>query len=144
MAAQFILCLNRQGKVRLSKWYIDVDIIEQRKKINKIHKIIQQSQLKMQIDNYLQFDQCYKLVFKKYNGLYFIICILSTDNETLYLQSIPLFVQLLDSYFDTVSELDLIFNFYKMYRVLDQIYVNGEIISTNKDKILVNLKLIDL
>lgn len=147
MAAEFILCLNRQGKVRLSKWYNEKLTIEnQRDLINKIHRLLTNNvgNSKMNNSNIInKFENKYKLIFKKYNGLYFIICVKLDDNELYYLQSIPLFVELLDLYFENVSELDLIFNFYKMYRVLDQIFINGELITTNKETILFNLKLID-
>ena len=37
-----------------------------------------------------------------------------TDNELAYLESIHLFVEILDHYFSNVCELDLVFNFHKV------------------------------
>lgn len=97
--------------------------------------------------NLVRFDHQYKLVFRKYNGLYFIICVREEDGknnkELMYLQFIPLFVETLDSYFENVSELDLIFNFYKTYRILDEFIINGELVTIDKEAILSNLKALD-
>lgn len=38
----------------------------------------------------------FKLVYRRYAGLYFILCIDATDNEMLYLESIHLFVEVGD------------------------------------------------
>lgn len=37
-----------------------------------------------------------------------------TDNELAYLESIHLFVEILDHFFSNVCELDLVFNFHKV------------------------------
>ena len=138
MPARYILCLNRQGKVRMSKWYEKTPLAEQRAVISRIHRLIHHK-IQFRSCNCVDFESDTQLVFKKYNGLYFVMCIGREDNALLYLQAIPLFVQLLDTYFDTVSELDIVFNFYKMHRVLDLIFIDGELISTKKETILADL-----
>ena len=42
------------------------------------------------------------------------MCVDVTDNELAYLESIHLFVEILDHYFSNVCELDLVFNFHKV------------------------------
>ena len=49
------------------------------------------------------------------------------DNELGYLESIHLFVEMLDRYFGNVCELDLVFNFHKVYAILDEYIVAGEL-----------------
>lgn len=56
----------------------------------------------------------YKLVYRRYVGLYVILCVDANDNELSYLESIHLFVELLDQFFSNVCELDLVFNFHKV------------------------------
>ena len=133
----------------------------------------------------------YKLVYRRYAGLYFILCVDVTDNELLYLESIHLFVevrpaaalrtppacllfalyahtsqrpraplfplshyppkcssritsclevQLLDHYFGNVCELDLVFGFHKVYCILDEFIIGGEVQETSKRVILDRLK----
>ncbi len=55
-----------------------------------------------------------KLVYKRYASLYFAACVDKDDNELITLEQIHLFVEVLDSYFGNVCELDIIFNFHKV------------------------------
>jgi hypothetical protein len=54
------------------------------------------------------------------------------DNELLYFESIHLFVELLDQFFGNVCELDLVFNFNKVYMILDEFFLAGEVQETSK------------
>ena len=87
----------------------------------------------------LQFRN-YKVVYRRYAGLYFCVCVDSNDNELAYLEAIHLFVEILDTYFQNVCELDLVFNFYKVYSILDEVFLAGEIMETNKRLVLTRLK----
>ena len=59
-----------------------------------------------------QFRQ-YKVVYRRYAGLFFSLCVDVSDNELAHLESIHLFVEVLDHFFSNVCELDLVFNFHK-------------------------------
>ena len=74
------------------------------------------------------------------SGLYFSFCLDMNDNELAYLESIHLFVELLDKFFASVCELDLVFNFHKIYSILDEIFLGGEIQETSKRVILERLE----
>lgn len=78
----------------------------------------------------------YKVIYRRYAGLFFSICVDVTDNELLYLESIHLFVELLDRYFGNVCELDLVFNFHKVYALLDEYILAGEIQEVSQGAIL--------
>ena len=56
----------------------------------------------------------WKVIYRKYAGLFFSICCDVTDNEFALLEAIHLFVEVLDHYFQNVCELDLVFNFHKV------------------------------
>lgn len=60
----------------------------------------------------LQF-KTYKIVYRRYAGLFFSVGIDVSDNELTALEAIHLFVEILDHYFSNVCELDLVFNFHK-------------------------------
>ena len=78
----------------------------------------------------------YKIIYRRYAGLFFCVCVDVNDNELAYLEAIHLFVEILgafglsrpglsrwliqktDAFFDNVCELDLVFNFYKVRRDL--------------------------
>lgn len=63
--------------------------------------------------NTLQF-KTYKIVYRRYAGLFFSLGIDVSDNELGALEAIHLFVEILDHYFSNVCELDLVFNFHKV------------------------------
>jgi hypothetical protein len=52
-----------------------------------------------------------------------------------------LFVEVLDQFFGNVCELDLVFNFHKVYGILDQLIIGGEIVETSKNVILNQLRM---
>ncbi len=52
------------------------------------------------------------------------------------LEVIHRFVELLDKYFGSVCELDIIFNFEKAYFILDEFLLAGEIQETSKKQVL--------
>ena len=63
-----------------------------------------------------------------------------SDNELVYLETIHLFVELPDSYFSNVCELDIVFNFNKVYAILDEYILAGEMQETSKKQILERIK----
>ena len=58
------------------------------------------------------------------------------DNNLCYLEAIHNFVEVLNEYFHNVCELDLVFNFYKVYTVVDEMFLAGEIRETSQTKVL--------
>eukprot|EP01017_Pseudomicrothorax_dubius_P009167 TRINITY_DN13070_c0_g2_i1.p1 TRINITY_DN13070_c0_g2~~TRINITY_DN13070_c0_g2_i1.p1 ORF type:complete len:139 (+),score=38.65 TRINITY_DN13070_c0_g2_i1:65-481(+) len=109
---RFILLQNRQGKTRLAKWYVYYDDAEKLKLQTEIHRMIVTRDSKH--TNILEFRN-YKIVYRRYAGLFFALCVDLTDNELTCLEIIHLFVEVLDQYFNNVCELDIVFNFHKVY-----------------------------
>lgn len=87
---------------------------------------------------WLQFRN-FKIVYRRYAGLYFCICVDVNDNNLCYLEAIHNFVEVLNEYFHNVCELDLVFNFYKVYTVVDEMFLAGEIRETSQTKVLKQL-----
>lgn len=129
----FLLLQNRQGRTRLSKYYTPYTTLEKQQLEHEIYRLIIARDTKM--CNFIEY-RTYKIIYRRYAGLYFIYIIDTHDNELSYLESIHLFVEVLDRYFQSVCELDLVFNFHKIYAILDEIYLAGEIQETSKKIIL--------
>jgi len=68
-----------------------------------------------------------KIVYKRYASLFFITGVDAEENELLVLEIIHRYVEILDRYFGSVCELDLIFNFHKANYVLDEYLMGGEV-----------------
>jgi len=133
----FLLLQNRQGKTRLAKYYSAFEHEEKRQLELEVHKLITKRDPKF--TNFIEFRR-YKIIYRRYAGLYFSYCVDVNDNELAYLESIHLFVELLDKFFASVCELDLVFNFHKIYSILDEVYLGGEIQETSKRIILERLQ----
>ena len=68
----------------------------------------------------------HKVVYRKYAGLYFTLCVDVDDNELAYLELIHLFVEILDHYFNYVKEIHLVYNFHRVFVILDELILSGE------------------
>jgi AP-2 complex subunit sigma-1 len=84
--------------------------------------------------------QAHKLVYRRYAGLFFALAVDPGDSELLALEAVHLLVEILDHYFGSVCELDLVFGFHKAYCVLDEFIVGGEVAETSKKAVLDRLR----
>ncbi|CAI5535811.1 unnamed protein product [Closterium sp. Naga37s-1] len=107
---RFIFLQNRQGKTRLAKYYVPLEDSEKHKLEFEVHRLVVHREPKF--TNFVEF-RTYKVIYRRYAGLFFSLCVDLTDNELAYLESIHLFVEILDHFFSNVCELDLVFNFHK-------------------------------
>ncbi|XP_058191108.1 AP-1 complex subunit sigma-1-like isoform X1 [Rhododendron vialii] len=129
----FVLLFSRQGKVRLTKWYSPYSQKERTKVIRELSGLILPRGPKL--CHFVEW-RGFKVVYRRYASLYFCMCINQDDNELEVLEIIHLFVEVLDRYFGSVCELDLIFNFHKKnwqaYFILDELLIAGELQESSK------------
>lgn len=85
--------------------------------------------------NFVEF-KTYKLIYRRYAGLYFTLAVDESANEMLCLETIHLFVELLDQHFSNVCELDIVFNFNKVYSILDEFILGGDVAESSKREML--------
>lgn len=130
---QYLLLFNRQGNIRLQKWFIAFPE-KQRGRITR-ELISQILSRKSQSSLFLDYKDL-KIVYKRYASLYFVVAIEQDDNSLLTLEVIHRYVEILDQYFGSVCELDIIFNFEKAYFILDEILSGGEVLEINKNLVL--------
>jgi len=104
-------CFPR-GKTRLAKYYSPYSDDEKIKLKGEVHRLVAPRDQKYQ-SNFVEFRNN-KIVYRRYAGLFFCACVDANDNELAYLEAIHFFVEVLDSFFGNVCELDLVFNFYKV------------------------------
>lgn len=130
---RFILLQNRQGKTRLAKYYVPLEESEKHKVEYEVHRLVVNRDPKF--TNFVEF-RTHKIIYRRYAGLFFSLCVDITDNELAYLECIHLFVEILDHFFSNVCELDLVFNFHKVYLILDEFILAGELQETSKRAII--------
>ena len=148
---RFFLLQNRQGKTRLSKWYVPppttstsgATTTAETEKVRieaEVHRLVTARDKKY--TNFIEYNN-YKIIYRRYAGLFFTIAVDVQDNELSYLETIHLFVELLDAYFSNVCELDIVFNFNKVYSILDEFMLAGEVQETSKREILDRVKFLE-
>ncbi|KAI6239089.1 AP complex subunit sigma [Aphelenchoides fujianensis] len=128
---EYILMFNRQGKLRLQKWYVARS--EKQKKTITRELIAMILPRKPNMCSFLEYGEN-KIVYKR--RLYFCCAIEQTDNELMCLEIIHRYVELLDRYFGSVSEEDVILNPEKAYFILDEFLLAGEVQETSRKQVL--------
>ncbi|XP_066467140.1 AP-1 complex subunit sigma-1A isoform X1 [Tiliqua scincoides] len=138
---RFMLLFSRQGKLRLQKWYLATSDKDKKKMVRELMQVVLARKPKM--CSFLEWRDL-KVVYKRYASLYFCCAIEGQDNELITLELIHRYVELLDKYFGSVCELDIIFNFEKAYFILDEFLMGGEVQDTSKKSVLKAIEQADL
>lgn len=125
---QFILLFNKAGKVRILKWYSPIPQKEKQSITREVIRLVLRRP-----QNHCQFVEWKenKLIYTKYASLYFIVGADASDNEIFILDLIQFFVEALDQFFGNACEIDIIFSFYYVYMLLDEIILGGEVFETS-------------
>lgn len=151
----FILLQNRHGKARLTKWYVPCDDAEKEIQKKEIHRLItsressvagsfygERREARPLHANFVEY-RTEKLVYRRYAGLYFTVGCDVADNDLSVMELIQLLVEILDSFFGHVNELDIVFGFHKVYMVLDEMILAGEIQEVSQNVILARVAALD-
>ncbi|KAB5559363.1 hypothetical protein PHYPO_G00028160 [Pangasianodon hypophthalmus] len=138
---QFMLLFSRQGKLRLQKWYVPLSDSQKKKISREVIQMVLARKPKM--CSFLEWRDL-KIVYKRYASLYFCCAVEDQENELITLEIIHRYVELLDKYFGSVCELDIIFNFEKAYYILDEFILGGEAQETSKKIVLKAIEQADM
>lgn len=126
-----MILFSRQGKVRLQKWFASYPDKQKKKMIRDL--VTTTLARKPKLSSFLEYKDL-KIVYRRYASLYFLAAIEQDDNQLITLEVIHRYVEILDKYFGSVCELDIIFNFEKAYFILDELILGGEIQETGKKR----------
>ncbi|XP_038637376.1 AP-4 complex subunit sigma-1 isoform X3 [Scyliorhinus canicula] len=137
---KFFLLVNKQGQIRLSRYYEPVEIHKRTLlEIDIIKNCLPRTKDQCSFVEYKDI----KLVYRQYAALFVVIGIDDAENELAVYELIHNFVEVLDKYFSRVCELDIMFNLDKVHIILDEMILNGRVVETNKSRILVPLLALD-
>lgn len=138
-----ILIINNHGKPRLCKFYQSVSQDQQQQVIRRVYQ--QVVNRPDSFCNYLEgsipeWGEGTKIIYRHYATLYFVFAVDAQESDLGILDLIQVFVEALDKCFENVCELDLIFHSDKVYFVLDEIVMGGQVLETNINAILQAIK----
>jgi AP-4 complex subunit sigma-1 len=138
---KFLLMVNKQGQTRLAQYY-EFKTIEERSALES--EIIRKCLSRTEMQCSFMEHRGLKVVYRRYASLYFIVGFLEgEENELGMLEFIHVLVETLDKAFDSVCELDLMFNIEKTHFIVDEMVMNGEIVDTNRLSVLKPVTLLD-
>ncbi|KAL0702912.1 hypothetical protein Bca4012_059034 [Brassica carinata] len=169
MGIRFILMVNKQGQTRLAQYYEWLTLEERRALEGEIvRKCLARNDqqglldlidveflcssivLNIYVDVLALDKQCsfvehrnYKIVYRRYASLFFMVGVDDDENELAILEFIHLLVETMDKHFGNVCELDIMFHLEKAHFMLEEMVMNGCIVETSKANILSPIQLMD-
>lgn len=140
MPIQFVLLVNKQGQTRLAQYSSWFTIPERTSLEGEVvRKCLQRKESECNFVEHMQ----YKLVYRRYASLFFIVGVDNDENELAVLEFIHCLVETFDKYFENVCELDVMFNVEKAHFILEEMMANGAVVETNRMNVLQPLVLMD-
>uniref|UniRef100_A0A3B0MYJ9 AP complex subunit sigma n=1 Tax=Theileria annulata TaxID=5874 RepID=A0A3B0MYJ9_THEAN len=137
---KFVLLINKRGQTRLSKYYTHYSP-EERTLLESelLRKCITRN------DNHCPFftHKDTTIVFRRYASLFFIIGTTSDENELEIYELIHNIVVALDKHFESVCEIDILYNLEKAHLILNEMIANGRIIECNIANVLYPLSVLE-
>ncbi len=140
MTIHFLLLVNKQGQTRLANYTHWIPIAERTALEGEVvRKCLQRKEQECNFVEHLQ----YKLIYRRYASLFFIVGVDGDENELAILEFIHCVVETLDRFFENVCELDVMFNVEKAHFILEEMLANGCVVDTNKTNVLQSVMLME-
>ncbi|CAK9152777.1 unnamed protein product [Ilex paraguariensis] len=146
MGIRFILMVNKQGQTRLAQYYEYLTLEERRALEGEIvRKCLARNEQQCSFVEHRN----YKIVYRRYASLFFLVGVDNEENELAILEFIHLVVETMDRHFGNVvstfpsCELDIMFHLEKAHFMLEEMVMNGCIVETSKSNILTPIQLLD-
>ena len=133
-----VLIVNDVGKPRLVRFYDHTPLNKQSSLVQEIFSLLR---VRNKEDSCFvpwktsEFSGQLKIIYRHFASLYFVMVVDTAESELAILDLIQVLVQVLDSCFENVCELDLIYHFDKLHYILDELVIGGSVLESNLDSI---------
>ncbi|CAA6672857.1 unnamed protein product [Spirodela intermedia] len=129
MGIRFVLLVNKQGQTRLAQYYEYLTLEERRALEGEIvRKCLTRTEQQCSFVEHRN----YKVVYRRYASLFFLVGVDNEENELAVLEFIHLFVETMDRHFGNVAHF-----------MLEEMVMNGCVVETSKSNILAPIQLMD-
>ncbi|XP_046848259.1 AP-4 complex subunit sigma-1-like [Xenia sp. Carnegie-2017] len=137
---KYFLILTKDGRTRFARYYIDI----KREEKVLIEAEIGRKCLQRGVDQctFMEYKD-HKIVYRRYASLYFVAGVDEDENDLSIYEFIQNIVEVLNSYFKNVTEMHILGNLDRVYMILDEMIMNGDIVEPRKKYVLATMKLID-
>jgi len=141
-----ILIVNKKGTTLFSRYYPHTSFsLPLHKRLwlegELIRKCLTRNEKQ---SSFVEFQTALKVVYRRFGALCFIIGMEENENELSIYEFINAFVEVLESYFNGVSELDLMFNLDRVHIILDEMVLSGHIVEHASAKVLEPLQFLSI
>ncbi|KAL0220599.1 hypothetical protein RCL1_000453 [Eukaryota sp. TZLM3-RCL] len=128
-----VLVINNNGVLRLGRFYERFSDAQQQEAVKTVFKIL--SSRSSDACNFVEQTEIWgtnvRLVYRHYATLYFAFLVDEAESELAILDLIQIFVESLDHLFESICELDIIFNSDKVHFLLDEMIMGGLVCETH-------------
>ncbi|KAL1558011.1 AP-3 complex subunit sigma-like [Salvia divinorum] len=132
-----VIVMNDQGNPRLIKFYEFQPPEKQQELVRSIYRIL--CSRAENVSNFVKADSLLgpnvRLVYKTFSTLYFVFIFDKSENELAMMDLMQVFVETLNKCFREVCELHVVFNFYKIHMILDEIILGGQVLETSSEEV---------
>ncbi|EWS71524.1 clathrin adaptor complex small chain (macronuclear) [Tetrahymena thermophila SB210] len=139
---KLFLIINNLGKVRISKFYENINVDKQNDIIQKLFELVKypdgrKSHFVKDKDGI--YDKKCTIIIRQYASLHFIMIIDQDESELSALDLIQIIVEGCDTLFENVCELDMVYFPDKINALIDEIIIGGCVIETKISEVLQSL-----
>mmetsp|Transcript_2623 Transcript_2623/g.2921 ORF Transcript_2623/g.2921 Transcript_2623/m.2921 type:complete len:171 (+) Transcript_2623:304-816(+) len=133
-----ILVINNHGKPRLLKFYERMPLKQQQNWMKHAFQLVSKraDHLCSFVEDEAFFGKDSRVIYRHFATLFFIVICDISESELGVLDLIQVLVETLDKNFESVCELDLIFNSPKVNTIVDEIVMGGMVLETNCMEVL--------
>ena len=131
---RFLLMVNKQGQTRLAQYFDSNLTADERRQLEGtiVRRCIARGA-----------DECafvehreYTVIYRRYASLYFVVGCEGEENELAMLEFVHGVVETLDRHFGNVCELDIMMHLDKVYCMLEEMVMCGNVVETNKQIVI--------
>ncbi|KAH3759137.1 clathrin adaptor complex small chain family protein [Pelomyxa schiedti] len=147
---KYVLMMNKQGQTRLSRYY-GVHL-STRDRITLESEVVRKCLSRSENQcSFLEFRD-HKIVYRRYASLFVVVGVDTTEvflflkdfnslstilqNDLAVLEFIQFLIEVYNTLFENVCELDIMYHLDTAHFVLDEIVVNGHIVETNPANVI--------